>query len=41
MQLELWSKVTYFSKKGCFMEGREQVFFDEEAAVADLAKGTF
>ena len=37
----MWSKVTYFAKKGCFTEGREQSFFDEEAAVDELAKGRF
>ena len=34
-------KVSYFAQKGCFMAGRDGAFFDEEAAVDDLAKGYF
>ena len=34
-------KVSYFAKKGCFTAGRDGAFFDEEAAVAELAKGCF
>jgi hypothetical protein len=37
----LGSKATYFAKKGCFTEGRKPLFFDQEAAVDDLAKGYF
>ena len=34
-------KATWIAQKGVFMEGRDALFFNEEAAVEGLAKGIF
>ena len=37
----LFGKATWIAQKGVFMEGRDALFFNEEAAVEGLAKGIF
>ena len=37
----MFCNITYVAPKGCFTETRESLFFTEEAAVDDLAKGCF